>query len=677
MLQINRVKAIARTGIGNYGFDYNLRPGLNFISSSDNTRGKSSVLVAIYYCLGLEEIIGGKGHKVLTSVYKNSIDDGNNTYGVLESEVFLEINNGCDTITIYRSATMENRSDQLVTVYYNSLDNIEPSNAEDMYVHSHNAATNSKGFHAFLEKFIGLELPMVPANDDKDRKLYLQLIFSCIFIEQKRGWADVFSGMPILGIKEAKKRVIEYILGLDTLKNERKKNELSIREAYIKNEWQKIVEDISSAANKVNFQVIGLPQQPRVLEKYIISPLQIKMRGTEKISVDNKIEELEKEYDGLRVVKPKIVDNFDELQVELDETEKSIEILERRITEARDMLLREEASLRTLSDTLEIVNLDIRNNKDAAKLKRLGSELDYATSKDICPLCNQSIQDSLLPVQYLTNIMSIEENIKHLDSQKQMLEFAIAGHKENKDELKINIDESSASIFTLRRLAKSIRSDLYSINEDLSEAIIYKRINLENKITSLREMKQHVIKQYEKLEALSKEWKTYLEEKSKLPSKKFTELDLDKLTFLQEQFKKNLRKYNYKSVANFNNITISHHTYLPATEGFDMKFDSSASDNIRAIWAFTIAVMQTSLNKGGNLPEVLIFDEPAQHSIITDDMAQFFQSILQFEDKVQVIIGITVKDSETKEIIKELDSDKYYLINVGEKAFKSISVKEH
>lgn len=85
-------------------------------------------------------------------------------------------------------------------------------------------------------------------------------------------------------------------------------------------------------------------------------------------------------------------------------------------------------------------------------------------------------------------------------------------------------------------------------------------------------------------------------------------------------FVENLRKYGYKSVANMDEIKLSEESYLPIIEEFDMKFDSSASDNIRAIWAYTIALMQTSIEKEGNHPGVIIFDEPNQHSIIPEDI---------------------------------------------------------
>ena len=52
-------------------------------------------------------------------------------------------------------------------------------------------------------------------------------------------------------------------------------------------------------------------------------------------------------------------------------------------------------------------------------------------------------------------------------------------------------------------------------------------------------------------------------------------------------------------MSNLDEITIFKDTYLPTIEGFYMKFDSSTSDNIRAIWAFTIALMQTSTKLSG------------------------------------------------------------------------------
>lgn len=264
MLRINRIKAISKTESGNFGFDYPLADGFNLISSNTNTRGKSSAILAIYYCLGFEEIIGGKGKKTLTSVYKTVVeDDEQTTHTVLESEAWIEITNGVDVVSVRRTAEMEGRNENLITVYHSSLDCIHnpETYVEDMYIHSANSTTSTKGFHAFLEKFIGLELPLVPSNDGVEYKLYMQLLFSVIFIEQKRGWADLFSAMPVLNIKDAKKRVLEYLLGLDTLNNEKKRASLKLQEAEIVQRWSLLTSEILALCTREDCRIHGLAIQ--------------------------------------------------------------------------------------------------------------------------------------------------------------------------------------------------------------------------------------------------------------------------------------------------------------------------------------------------------------------------------------------------------------------------------
>jgi hypothetical protein len=265
--------------------------------------------------------------------------------------------------------------------------------------------------------------------------------------------------------------------------------------------------------------------------------------------------------------------------------------------------------------------------------------------------------------------MSVDDNIKHLDAQKDMLEFALDGHKKNKNVIKATIHNFEIRLFTLRRLAKSIRNDLYSVNDDLSETVIRKRLEIENKIQNLNNFIEYIKNKKEEFKELSNQWMQYLDDKAALPTNKLSDLDEQKILFLQKSFISNLQNYGYKSVSNLNEVKISKDTYLPITEGFDMKFDSSASDNIRAIWAFTMGLMQTATNLGGNHPNILIFDEPDQHSIVIADMEQFFNSIIEFKGACQVLIGITIKDSDTRNAIDKLDSNKYKIIRIGAKAF--------
>ena len=642
MLKIDRVRIEIQTEDGLYGVDEKFESGLNLLASEDNTCGKSSILEAIYYGLGFEEIVGGKGEKVLTSVYKTYIEHDDKKLAVLESKIYLQISNGNEVVTLYRVAKMQNRDSKLISVYHAEMDKIgEAILIEDTYVHMPNSAVNNQGFHQFLEKFMHLELPKVPATDGTQRKLYLQLIFSCMFIEQKHGWADLFSGMPILGIKDSKKRVLEFVMNLDTLSNEKKKEGLKSEETRIRREWELLVRDIINACTRETCDLVGIPIKPSVLTKIDLTGIHI-LKNKE--NIQDYIIKLKKEYSEIERIKPKVVDNFEDLQEELNETENDIVSYEADMKWLREHILQEKASIQVLNSNLEIINTDLRNNKDAARLRELGSELNCLTSKDICPVCHQHIPDSLLPVVEGINIMSIDENIRHLSAQKEMLEYAKESHIQNKKEMDEKLQVLQGKIFTLRRLAKALRSDLYAVDDNLSEALVYKKIELQTKIDHLEGLIKYVEKQKESFENLSNKWKTYLQSKKELPQNKFSVVDYKKIKLLRNNFVFNLENYNYKSVIDKTEISISEDNYLPVIEQFDMKFDSSASDNIRGIWAYTVALLQVSMSKGGNHPGVLIFDEPVQHSIVPNDMKKFLDSIVQLGKNCQTIIGITVKD---------------------------------
>lgn len=671
MLKIDRVRIEIQTEEGLYGCDERFETGLNLLASDDNTCGKSSILEAIYYGLGFEEIIGGKGEKVLTSVYKTYIEHDAKKLAVLEAKIYLQISNGHEIVTLYRAAKMENRDTKLITVYYAELEKIgEAAVIEDTYVHMPNSAVNAQGFHRFLEKFLHLELPKVPATDGIQRKLYLQLVFSCMFIEQKHGWGDIFSGMPLLGIKDAKKRVLEFVMNLDTLNNEKKREKLKAEEARIKRDWEILVKDITNACTRETCDIVGLPMKPCVLTQINLTGIHVLKN---KQDINEYITELKRKYNEIERIKPKIVDNFEELQEELSKTEDAIVSYEEDMRWLREHILQERANIQVLNNNLEIINNDLRNNKDAARLRNLGSELNCLTSKDICPICHQNISDSLLLGGEGIEIMSIDQNIKHLEAQKDMLEYAKKGHVHNRDEMDQKLQALQGKVFSLRRLAKALRNDLYAVDDNLSEAMVYKKIELQTKIDHLEGLLKFVEEQKKAFIELSDEWKIYLKEKKELPKEKFSKSDYEKLKLLREKFVSNLEAYNYKSVINKKEINISEESYLPTIEQFDMKFDSSASDNVRGIWAYTVALLEVSMAMEGNHPTVLIFDEPVQHSIVPNDMKKFLDSIIELGKNCQTIIGITVKDSDTQKNIDKLKLNECHLIKVKNKAFQRLS----
>lgn len=676
MLRINRLRIEINTSNGVYGIDESFHNGLNFISSLENTCGKSSILAAIYYCLGFEQIIGGAGgigSKVLTSVFKSNIEDAGQSYMVTESGAYLEISNGNETRTVYRNIKSESKDNHLITVYYGAYDLIGDHNtlSEDYYVNLPNSATSEKGFHTFLEEFLHMELPLVRTSDGNERKLYLQVIFAAMFIEQKHGWSDILSGMPIFGIRESKKRIVEYILGLDTLKNEKERDRLNSLKTQIERKWEQLILDIQRSVYSESCEVFNLPRHPRILSDGDFS--RIAIESSHSLSLEDEIALLKEEYAGLRQLKPRVCDNFEALNNELSETETQILAFEEQLQLIRRSIASHNEAIRRLTDDLEIVNSDIRNNNDAARLQKFGSDATgMEISADICPVCKQHIQDNLLGSDTIYGFMSIEENIRHLKEQKKMLEFTLGNRKEIRDKLNREKESLEARLQTLRRLAHTLRSDLHTSTEtEASEAIMLKRIEITNRIERLSILSSAFESFREQLKVLSDEWSIYLDQKSKLPKKDISESDLEKIALLKKRFISNLQRYHYSSLSNFEGIDISiESSLLPTIDGFDMKFDSSASDGIRVIWAFTMALLQVSLEKDGNHPGVIIFDEPAQQSIVPEDMKSFIESVVEIDNPFQILTAITLNSQELIDIIDGLGASNHHKITIAGKAFK-------
>lgn len=678
MLRIIRLRVEINTIKGTYGIDESFKDGLNFIASFENTCGKSSILAAIYYCLGFEQILGGAGRigsKVLTSAFKTAIEDNGESLTVTESGAYLEINNGNETRTIYRNIKSESKDNHLVTVYYGNYDSISNNKilSEDYYVNIQNSATSEKGFHTFLEEFLHMELPLVRTSDGNERKLYLQMIFASMFIEQKHGWSDILSGMPVFGIRESKKRIVEYILGLDTLKNEKERDRLNVVKTQIEYKWDQLISDFKKAVYSELCEVSNLPIHPQVLSDIDYSRIVVSVLGS--ASIKEEIQSLNDEYNGLRQLKPLVCDNFDALNIELSETETQILAFENRLDEINRSLASCNEAIKRLNSDLILVKSDIRNNNDAARLQKFGSEtVGGDISSNICPVCKQHIQDNLLDAETVSGFMSIEDNIRHLGEQKKMLEFTLGSRKELHEKLNREKDDLEVRLQTLRRLAHTLRSDLFTTTDtEASEAIMLKRIEISNRIERLSKLENTIISLTEQLKGLSVEWNTYLDQKNKLPKKDISESDIEKITLLKKRFIENLKRYHYSSLSSFEGIEISiNSSLLPTIDGFDMKFDSSASDGIRVIWAFTMALLQVSIEKNGNHPGVIIFDEPAQQSIVPEDMKSFIKTVVEIKKSFQIITAITLNSQELIDIIDNLDTSSYHKILIEGKSFKKL-----
>ena len=135
-----------------------------------------------------------------------------------------------------------------------------------------------------------------------------------------------------------------------------------------------------------------------------------------------------------------------------------------------------------------------------------------------------------------------------------------------------------------------------------------------------------------------------------------------------------LIKLQMISYALFSSETMSH--LINYAEGYGpapiVRFDPAVNKALTFAIAYGFVSQQrkVSLEKGGNHPGIIIFDEPAQQSIVPKDMDNFIKSTTFLHTNCQVIMAITLNSHELIEIIDNLKPDTYQKINITGKAFQ-------
>lgn len=676
MLKINAIKIRIVTADGLYGFEQSFNNGLNIIRGN-NSSGKSSLFQAILYALGLEELLGGKNEKTMQSVLKDQVEfPDSNFHKVLQSEVFLEIENK-NIITIRRSIISPTESPKLVNIYYGNLltGNNRYLKKQSMYIHDKGGATDiTYGFHFFLSEFLGWSLPEVMNNQGQPAHLYIQQIAPVFMIEQKSGWSDFFSTMPYYGIKQATSRVIEFILNMDIFENQKKKTELNYREDCIKETWKTEYIKISNLARDTRYDLQGVTENPSILD--IKEVFLVKETENGVIDIESELLLLQKEYEELSQIPVKSIgENAEIFEKELNDLQYNLKQKSLLYDVLNSDLLLNEQQLEELKEQLSDVISDLQKNKSALKIRNLGGEIQSEIAVSICPTCHQHIEDSLLPHNVQEIPMSIDENIQYLESKKKMIEKYIEGQSKKCNEYNRNLDILKQELANIRAQIRSLKKDLIEDNRLPSISDIEYRLNLKKKIDFFDRKIDEFNELKEEFRNLSIEYEQLLVSKKNMLESFSSNTDRNKVNDLEFFFKTALTDFKYESKP-IETIRISPDDYLPLTqlitgEKYNIRFDSSASDFIRCLWAYYIALMQTSLKYKGNHPNLLMFDEPKQQDMSEEGFKIFLHKLSEFSSE-QVLVFASFENKD-ESFLSATEGLTYNLIRIEEKLIKPLT----
>jgi hypothetical protein len=671
-----------------YGFDFSFNSGLNIIAG-ENSRGKTTINSCIFYALGMEELLGGHNNKALDKALKDTFvikadetdeEETGINYNVKRSKVFLEIENDRNEIVTLERVILKSNGDEKesnITIYKSKLEKLDSESEKGVFfINGIGNNDDSNGFYVWFTHFIDLIRPEV-SNSSKTSNysiLYLQMIFSAMFIEQTKGWSEFLATMPYFGVTKPKEKVVEFLLNLDEIDISTQRDTHNKEKNNIEDSWNKTIKAFSYLEKQNNASITSVPEtvtsEKREIEK-ISSNFQI--GEDEVIGYD---EYLKNKKDLILVLENKpfatIKSNKEEVLIQYEEAKIQHKDLNRYIGEFENRLNIEQLQVENITSQLGNIEKEIREHKNLIKV--FNNNLFDKKKESKCPTCTQIINVDILSTKKITiPQLSLEENMGFLNSQKKIIQSTLKSLNSTIEEKNNLLLYFKNTIRNKEILLKSLSKDLIADDRALSESEVVRKIQLQQEVENL--------KQFDiQLDELKKEL-IYLANKYHNINVKLDGLeqsdDEEKLTAFESDYKDLLYLFGYDSNEKYQ-ISINRKEpfkYFPVykrgkvdTNPQSIRINSSASDFVRNIWAYTLALREN----GSNHPGLIMFDEPGQHRTKLSSLKALFEKVSK-EKNNQTIIFTSIdkplnNDEKEKidldEIIKDLEEDSYRLIKL-------------
>lgn len=684
-MKIRGVKLRITTALGEFGFKFEFSRGLTVIRGS-NSSGKSTLYNTLIYGMGMEELIGGKGEKVLPYAVKEYFVQGDSRVTVESSEVLVELESASGrSVTLRRAIRDSVRQSKLVEVFEGShlTEGTELGTPQPTYLFDPGSAQKQEGYFQFLEGFMGYQLPQVPATNGGMAKLYLQTIFAALAVEQKRGWTDYIANIPFFGIRDARIRATEFLLGLGVFERQAKRAALDADSMAIDSDWRKTYDTLRQAAT-VNGIVIECLSATPVSTFDPATVLLVKSDGKTKTSLLDQVSKLRAEHNVLGTKadaygKASGAEALQELEVASDELQRLSVLHERATTN----LTLQKAALDELRLLLAEANEDLDRNKTALKLRNLGAQMDVEIATDHCPTCHQAVVDTLLLGIVTGPQMDLKTNIDYLDSQRKMLQNQINGAVEEIRQSEIAVADVAARLAATHDYRNSLRGDVSSGVAE-SRAIVRRQIQIELELSNLQAFNTQAAVLMGTFGEIADRLAANQADRRALPKEAYSEVDMSRISLFEKNFRGNASSFGYES-AEIADIRISLDTLTPILSELELReilrpkvqtsltADSSASDFVRLIWSYLLALYQTSATRGfeGQHPGLLLMDEPGQHSMRSASQRALLQLLIA-QRGLQAIVAASFDENES--VFKEATTGlEFQLIQWEGKVIQSLA----
>lgn len=679
-MRFRHLHILAQTVDGPYGASLEFPDGL-VVVWADNSMGKSTCVKSIIVALGMEAMLSTTQNDLpLPPALKSRLDSETGEHQVIESEVFLEIENSQGKTITIRRTIKGNRDKNLITVYDGpALSSPGSIFAErDYFVNRSGSAARDSGFHFYLASFLGWSLPLVKTYDGNEYPLYLQCLAPYFMVEQTRGWSTVQPPLPTqFRLRDAHKRAIEFLLDLDAHRIAAKRQAIQYEINRIEAEWAGFVISASETAKSIGGRLQSLPQKPTMKWPPLTLPVITVLVQDEWIDLADRKQINEAILEDLLSTEiPRVADIATAVQGELNSAEE--EVRDRQTTLARllDLAETEAVEVAQIRKRLSAIDEDIQHHKDVRTLRRLGSRQDSSIDHGNCPVCHQSVPDSLVPLDTGLTVMSLDESISFLEEQYRTYEIVLANATKAGEARKMQIRSLRDELATKREHVRELKQTLVSDGRVPAASAIRMRIELESSIKRDDEVLRNFEVLIENFDHLCQKWQQVQREAITLPSSDTSEQDKGKIELWAKLLREQLKEYGFGSFS-ANQVNISQDTYKPEHEGFDLESSFSlqnsisASDLIRTIWSYLNAILELSRFVATQHPGCLLFDEPRQQSTRDVSFSHLLRRVSNSGKFGQQVILFT-SENKTR-LMDHLDGLPHKLLTINGRVLKKLA----
>jgi hypothetical protein len=620
-LRFRALRLRCATTNGPFGADLSFSDGLNVIEAR-NSRGKSISTQSILYALGMEAMLGPRHDVPLPdamTIRLRAPDD--REFEVTESRVWLEVEGVAGrTATLMRWAKHATIDLKLVSVWDGPALTLGGTyHQHDHLVRAEGVLDRDVGLHHFLCDLIGWSPPTILQANGRERPLYLEYLFGLLFVEQRGGWAGIQALKPQYFQPEADRRAVEYLTGLMVYERSRRRAEIDRDLRVLRDAWRTAIvrlqdrlsgsalllngvpSDASQTFNSDEAQILHLESGRSLLEE-VGEVRERLMRASETLSV------------------PPATDDQQQL-AELAQLERDLPILSAATAGLQERVAITESTVKSVDQTIERLREDLQRNKDVSRIRSMGSS-GWAQSDPDCPTCHRPLGDVVL-VSEQQRPMSLDDNIAFIDAETKTF---LALRAATGDELELRREQLGAHTNKLRELRlrlRALRSATTSPEGTPSAAAIRDQLLLEDRLQRLMYFESQLGDLRDTLTAIAANLRTLESARRGLPDEGLTPEERATLQQLRDDFVQQLEVYGFTSKSP-EDLSLSDTSYRPMDRGAEVSIGVSASDGIRMIWAYLIALMEVGRDPQSHHPGFVVFDEPGQQS--TDRVS--FDSLL-------------------------------------------------